>query len=268
LGPLPRWRGSALPPSLRPASFHFLPGDAAIGPASGIQQTPAIARGGDKLLVVWTDGRGNGTGGSEYETASDIYGMRISPEGVVLDPPTRVIVPRTYQRSNFKLTYAAGVFLLTFDGAYERHLHHRVCSVRQQPQCPGPTPGTLLLFPECLAASDTGFYIAWNRQEPDYSVVVAGSRVGPTGVRLDGNGVNLSGTKQPYAYSPTAVNWDGLNWRVTWGVRHRLGGRVSAAGRGARSRKRGHHPHAQRPDGRYRQRLRADGLASLCRRRQ
>lgn len=310
--------------------YQLLPGDAAIGPAAGIQQTPAIARGEDKLLVVWADGRGNGTGGSEYETASDIYGlrldaagnpldpvpfpvfagpavqdkpqvvwngslwlvtfetvglsgtgyyydrsvvgvrvtpegevldttpiclnglvpsgygyaaasdgvnwvivnqntatgtdimaMRISPAGVVLDPPTRVIVPGThYQRSNFKLAYAADVFLLTFDGAYVNGTFTtEFVRFDSNLNVLDPAPATLLpVGLSALAANDTGFYIVWNRQEPDYSVVVAGSRVSTAGVRLDGNGVNLSGTKQPYAYSPAAVNWDGGNWRVTWGT--------------------------------------------------
>lgn len=79
LGPLVS-DGSGAPP------FQLLPDDAAIGPAAGSQQTPAIARGGDKLLVVWADGRGNGAGGSEYETASDIYGLRLDAPGDPLDP--------------------------------------------------------------------------------------------------------------------------------------------------------------------------------------
>ena len=37
-----------------------------------------------------------------------------------------------------------------------------------------------------------------------------------SGMKLDGTGVNISGTKEPGYGSVTAVVWDGVNWRVTW----------------------------------------------------
>jgi len=150
----------------------------------------------------------------------DIVAVRISPEGVVLDPPTRSLVDGTYyMRSNLKLAYAAGVFLLTFDDAYNNG-GYDTKAVRFDRTLTLLTPTPFQLLPSslsALAANGTGFYIAWNRQNPDYSVVVAGSRVNTAGQRLDGNGISISGTKQPYGYATTAVAWDGLNWRVTWG---------------------------------------------------
>ena len=55
---------------------RFLPGDTTISPAAGEQSSPAIAQGGNTVLVVWNDGRANTTDTSGLETADDIYGMR------------------------------------------------------------------------------------------------------------------------------------------------------------------------------------------------
>ncbi|MEK6675057.1 MAG: PKD domain-containing protein [Planctomycetota bacterium] len=312
------------------AQLSFLPGDAAVSPVVTDQTAPAISRGSDSTLVVWTDNRADPTGAytwSEYETSRDIYGIRldsagnvmdgtalaivtgraiqnyakvawngtswlvvyqsvdlngtgyyyqdsleavrvsstgqvldaqpiklygltpsgsgywdigsdgnnwvlvnqgtsaggdivairISPAGVLLDPPNRALVPATYyMRSNIQVAYAGGVFLMTFSdgGAYDTK------AVRFDGNLDKLDAQPISLLPtslNALAGSDSGFYAVWNRQEPDFSVHVVGSRLTTAGVMLDGNGANLSGTKEPYSYSITAATWDGINWRVTWG---------------------------------------------------
>ena len=64
---------------------RFLPGDTTINPAAGEQSSPAIAQGGNTVLVVWTDGRANTTDTSGLETADDIYGMRFDAAGAPID---------------------------------------------------------------------------------------------------------------------------------------------------------------------------------------
>ncbi len=311
-------------------ALHLLPGDATVSAAAGDQTTPAIARGSNSLLAVWSDTRANVTGGYEGETSRDIYGVRldlagnvldpvpiailagkssqdnpkvvwngslwlivyesyalsgtgyyyqksleavrvsptgqvldaqpiklygltpaaagywavasdgnnwvvvnegsstsgdivavrVSAAGALLDPPTRSLVDATYyMRSNLKLAYSGGVFVLTFNdeylnGTYDTKLVRFDSTLNRL----DPSLIQLLSTPlSDLAGDGDGFYIVWHRQEPDFSVHVAGSRVTTAGQKLDGNGVNLSGTKQPYAYATTAVAWDGINWRVTWG---------------------------------------------------
>ncbi len=148
-------------------------------------------------------------------TSSDIVARRISAAGVVLDPPTRAMVKATYYlRFNLKLAYAAGVFLLTFDDSGTKGVRFD-SNLNLLDAAPFQITDSGIAG---LAANATGFYIVWNRQNPDYSVVLAGSRLSTAGVKLDGtNGVSISGTKQPYAYDPSAVTWDGVNWRATWG---------------------------------------------------
>ncbi len=68
---------------------NFLPGDDSIGPEAGDQLAPAIAAGGNMLLAAWTDKRSYPTVVSslyyEFETSSDIYGMRLDAAGNPLD---------------------------------------------------------------------------------------------------------------------------------------------------------------------------------------
>lgn len=164
-----------------------------------------IASDGNNWVVV---NQGTSTGG-------DIVGVRISPTGAVLDPPNRTLVAATYyMRSNLKLAFANGVFLLTFNESYETKGVRFDSNLTKLDSAP---LSLLVATLSGLAGNDDGFYIVWNRQEPDFSVHVVGSRVSTAGVRLDGNGVNLSGTKQPYSDAASAVAWDGIHWRVTWG---------------------------------------------------
>jgi PKD repeat protein len=148
-------------------------------------------------------------------TSSDIVATRISPAGLVIDPPNRAVVRATYYlRFNLKLVYAASVFLLTFDDSGTKGVRFD-SNLNLLDAAPIQINDSGIAG---IAANPTGFYIVWNRQNPDYSVVLAGSRLSTAGVKLDGtNGVSISGSKQPYAYDPSAVTWDGVNWRATWG---------------------------------------------------
>ena len=66
----------------------------------------AVANNGDTWVVAFW-----GTGAS-----GDLTAIRISPDGLVLDPPTRSLVPATYyMRFNLQLACAAGTCLATFN---------------------------------------------------------------------------------------------------------------------------------------------------------
>ncbi|MEK6776030.1 MAG: PKD domain-containing protein [bacterium] len=320
--------------SLAQAELSLLPGDATLAPAASDQSAPAVARGDNLMLAVWTDNRPNPypTGiytWSEYETSRDIYGVRldldgyvldavplalvanrsnqnypkvcwngsnwlvvyesvdvggtgyyqdsleavrvaptgqvldskpiklygltpsgpsywtlasdgndwvvvnqgtptgsdivavrVSAEGIVLDPPTRVLVPGTYYgRFGFNLAYAGGVFAFTYSDEYfNGNTNTKLLRFDSSLSKLDAEPLTLIdVSLSDLASNGTGFYVVWNQQDLNGLVHVVGSRVSTAGTILDGNGVNISGTKEPSAYATTAVAWDGVNWRVTWG---------------------------------------------------
>lgn len=320
--------------------MQFLPGDDTIGPAAGDQLTPEISQGGNTLLAVWSDRRSAPNGaGYEYETASDIYGMRldasgnpidsvpfvitqgpatqenpkavwngtnwlvvyesysvsgtgyyyqksleavrVSPTGQVLDTnpidihgaipfigswsvasdgnhwvvayegsavnynlqavritasgvvemPAHSLVPATYYlRFNLRLAYAGGVYLLTWQDSNDAQ------GIRfdQNMNLLDVAPLTMVAGVNNIAdltSNGSQFYMVWVQQQPDYSMAVMGSRVSTTGVKLDGNGVNISGTHQPQAYTTTAVIWDGTYWKITWAYNNAVSvARVNNAG--------------------------------------
>ncbi len=97
-----------------PASW--LPGDDTVGMAAELQQTPAIARGGDVLLAVWADHRSMPSGvGNAYETASDIYGMRLDGDGNLLDSVPFVITQAQAAQENPKIAWNGAHWLVVFE---------------------------------------------------------------------------------------------------------------------------------------------------------
>jgi hypothetical protein len=68
---------------------RFLPDDRAIRLSSDDQVAPEIASGGSAVLAVWQDKRAFPISlpfpSSEWETSSDIYGMRLDADGQPLD---------------------------------------------------------------------------------------------------------------------------------------------------------------------------------------
>lgn len=315
----PAWATTWLP-------SRFVPGDEAIGPAAGNQQTPALAAGGDGFLAAWSDERAipsSPISWFEFETSNDIYAMRldaagdpldtvpfpvtagpasqenpqvvwngtnwlvvyesyavggtgyyeksleavrvspagllldptpiriygvvptgglwsvasdgnnwvvafegsnasndlmairISPAGVVLDPPIHTLVRATYYlRFNLRLAYAAGVFLLTWvdsSGTTGIRFNQDLAVLD-----PAPLPLLTGYSLAGLASNGSQFYTVWIAQ-PDVTIIVAGSRISTAGVMLDGTGVDISQANPPDPYTAPRVVWDGTNWKVTWG---------------------------------------------------
>ena len=156
----------------------------------------AVANNGDTWVVAFW-----GTGAS-----SDLTAIRISPDGLVLDPPTRSLVPATYyMRFNLQLACAAGTCLATFNespatGAVRFDSNLNVL---------GGGLFTLLPVPAAsLVSNGVEFYIVWEQQQPNFTMAVMGSRVNTAGQKLDGNGVNISGASYPEANTTTDLVWD------------------------------------------------------------
>lgn len=146
-------------------------------------------------------------------TSGDIVGIRISPAGVVLDPPTRSLVSATYyMRSNIRLAYAGGVFLMTFNGSSGTEAMRFDGNLNV---LAAPTQ-ILTVSASDLAGAGSQFYLAWHQQQPDFSMAVYGTRLDSNGQKLDGEGDNLSGNTFSDTFSEIGVTWDGVNWRVSW----------------------------------------------------
>lgn len=146
----------------------------------------------------------------------DLSAMRISLDGVVLDPPTRSLVPGTYyMRSNLRIACTNGTCLLTYNGLDNTGgvLFDSSLNVLSG------GPFTMLSVPNvsALESNGTQFYMTWTEQQPDFSLAVKGTRVNTAGQKLDGAGVNISDTNHPQADTITDVVWTGTLWKITWG---------------------------------------------------
>lgn len=149
---------------------------------------------------------------------NDTVAMRVSSAGIVLDPPTRTVLPATYfMRSNFKLAYASGVYLMTFDDAYVNG-NTTTGAVRFDPNLNILGGGLFTLHPTRLAglaSNGSQFLACWTHQRPDFYVEIRAKRMNSSGVSLDGNGLVLS----PGAWPGPAASgawWDGVQYRVGW----------------------------------------------------
>lgn len=184
----------------------------------------AVASDGNNWVVV----------NESTSVSGDIVAVRISPAGVLLDPPTHALLRATYYgRSNLQLAFAGGVFLLTLDDEYVNGTSNtKAIRFDSGLNLLDPAPALLLNVPvSSLTGNDGQFYIVWNQQQPDYSMVLTGSRLSTAGQKLDGSGVKISGTHPAQAFTTTAVVWDGVNWRATWFFNGSVyAARVSATG--------------------------------------
>jgi hypothetical protein len=131
-----------------------------ISQATYIQYQPAVDFDGTNFLVVWHDARGGGL-------SIDIYGARVTPAGVVLDP------------TGIPISLAAGV-----------------------QACP------------CLAFDGTDFLVAWEDSRSGYDYDIYGARVTPQGTVLDPSGIPVSRAAGYQEF--TAMDFDGSNFIVVW----------------------------------------------------
>ena len=178
-----------------PAQLGLLPGDSTLAPAAGDQTAPAIARGGNTLLVVWSDARANVTGGYEGETSRDIYGVRLDANGNLLDAVPIAITAARATQDNPKVVWNGSNWLVVFEsyelGGTGYYYQKSLAAVRVAPSGqvldakPIPLCG---LMPSgssyWTAASDGANWVVVNQGNSTGGDIVA-VRISPAGVVLD-----------------------------------------------------------------------------------
>ncbi len=109
LGPLAQ--SASLIPS------RFLSGDDAISGAASDQTVPVIAAGGNMMLAVWSDKRSYPAGAPfyEFETAHDIYGMRLDASGNPIDTVPFVITQEAASQDNPQVVWNGTNWLVLFE---------------------------------------------------------------------------------------------------------------------------------------------------------
>ncbi|OFV81034.1 MAG: hypothetical protein A2W26_08975 [Acidobacteria bacterium RBG_16_64_8] len=104
----------------------FLPGDAVIGPAAGLQEQPSVAAGGSGSLVVWADARSSliplaaFSGGPFLSpgggTMRDIYAARLDAAGNLLDSTPIVVNATGLNQGSPKVSWNGQNWLVVWMG--------------------------------------------------------------------------------------------------------------------------------------------------------
>ncbi len=183
-----------------------------ISAACEYQAFPAVAFDGINYLVVWDDSRDS--------LVRDIYGTRVTPSGVVLDPDG-IVISNAYDRQcDPAVAFDGTNYLVVWTDFRNNPFQTDLYGARI-------TPSGTVLDPAGIAISTAGghqtggaiafdganYLVVWG----DYrnsSCDVYGARVTPTGSVLDSLGIPIASSSS--FEGPDAVAFDGVNYLITW----------------------------------------------------
>jgi hypothetical protein len=204
------------------------------GPAARIQSLPDIGFDGQNFLVVWQDSRGAST------DVYDIFGARVSPAGVVMDPSGFSISSAVGDQRAPALAFDGQNFLVVWQDS--RTGSPRIHASRVTPAGVVMDANSLPLNAStaaqtwpAVAFDGQNFLVAWQDFRAGGSNSnIHGTRVSPTGAVLDASGIVICA--EPFAQATPSMAFDGQNYFLVWqdqragGGAHIFGGRVSPAG--------------------------------------
>lgn len=205
--------------------------------APDFQSSPAAAWTGLGYLVVWADYRNSAT------TGYDIFGARVSAEGVVLDPGGIVISNQAQTQAYPAVACGDAGCLVVWedfrDGSNSHVYGARVTAAGAVLDPSGiPLAATVRRqAAPAVAWNGTSYLVVWADQRNWLSGLgfdIYGARVSTTGVVLDVDGIPIGVTSDDE--TAPALAWDGANNLVVWefsccgGDSDISGARVSATG--------------------------------------
>jgi hypothetical protein len=180
--------------------------------AVGIQSGPAVSWNGTNHLVVWHDHRSGND--------SDVYGARVTPNGVVHDP------------SGFVIAAAPGYQswpAVSWDGANHLVVWHNTTSYFDtdanvygaRVSAEGVVHGAIAIsaaagnqsYP-AVSWDGTNHLVVWADSRNSSASDIYAARVSPVGSVLDPGGLAIS--TAPGLQETPAISWDGANHLVVW----------------------------------------------------
>ena len=198
-----------------------LPGDIALAPATGKQEKPQIAKGGETSLAVWSDTRTalapNGTmtvgGGGPYSgvglgTMNDIYAARLDQNGNVIDQHPLVISQTSYDQSSPQVSWNGQNWLVVWYQELETDYHnYQMRAVRvspagvvldSTPMTIGPATNNLGSWPASVVFDGTNWVVFWQAFAPSLTTrSVFAARIAADGAVLDPQGFAVYNHTRP-----------------------------------------------------------------------
>jgi phosphoribosylformylglycinamidine (FGAM) synthase PurS component len=184
------------------------------------QRFPSIGFDGTNFLVVWTDHRSSGQWdvGSEW----DIYGARVTPHGVVLDPAGFVISREAQEQYFSAVGFDGENFLVVWEDA-RSGTEWDIYGARVTPAGTVLDPSGIAISQEegyqrapAVGYDGVSFLVVWQdyRGGSNYADIF-GARVTPQGTILDPAGIAIA--QEANDQDHPAVGFDGTNFLVVWG---------------------------------------------------
>jgi hypothetical protein len=196
-----------------PAGSVLDGGGLAISTAANSQYSPALAFDGANYLVAWEDFRSG-----SYDN-SDVYGTRVNPAGVVLDPAGLVISTAIGRQDAPTISFDGTNYLLAWSdsrvGVCCDIYGARVSPAGSVLDADAIAVSTAVAdsqYSPALAFDGTNYLAVWTDERP--SAQVYGARVSPDGTLLDPAGIAIA-TSAPWHGLPTLV-FGGTNYLVVW----------------------------------------------------
>ncbi|UCG92775.1 MAG: hypothetical protein JSV97_03440, partial [candidate division WOR-3 bacterium] len=199
-----------------PAGTVLDPDGIVIATANGIQGDPNVVFDGTNYFVVWDDNR--------TDPLADIYGARVSPDGIVLDPDGIMISDAPNTQMCPAVSFDGTNYLVAWDDL-RSGLFDIYCARINQSGIVLDTAGIFIKSTGAewqwfisVAFDGVNYLVVWQDSISPGSWVenmdVYGARVTPSGIVLDTAGIPIS-TEVDWQYEPVVAS-DGTNSLVAW----------------------------------------------------
>lgn len=177
------------------------------------EQRPAIASGATEYLVVW--GQSSPPGGA---TGFDVYGARVSRDGVVLDAEPIAVCAAPDDQLLPSVAFDGTNYLVTWLDNRESACDVYGARVDPSGNVLDPAGIAIAAAPDCqkfpgVAFGGGQYLVVWqdHREGP---ASLYGARVDPSGRVLDRSGIRISDTAATQTFA--AISFDGERYFVVW----------------------------------------------------